>query len=255
MGAGVLFASLNSFFFERRVAMSTTSITKRHIIIVSIVLAFLLSVQAQAVIYPFAPIYENAPPAVADQMALQLSMGVEAYGTEQVEFIFYNNLSPGYTIESPSSPLPGIITGVFFEDGFLDSLDLDVAYPDPSSGVDFYEKSSGDIDPAPWGLPLGSGHSFEATSVSGVNGGAEPGEGVGIVFSLNGGDISDIYDAISAGFAGDLAGDSLRIGIHVQNYGTGEEYSDAFILTPIPPSVIIGLLGMGIAGIKLRKFA
>ncbi|MBC8468429.1 MAG: hypothetical protein H8D56_03065 [Planctomycetes bacterium] len=44
------------------------------------------------------------------------------------------------------------------------------------------------------------------------------------------------------------------IGLHVQGTDTPEG-SEGYIHTPIPPSMVIGLLGMGIAGIKLRKYA
>ena len=46
--------------------------------------------------------------------------------------------------------------------------------------------------------------------------------------------------------------DHIRIGLHVQDLG-GE--SDTLILTPVPGAWILGVLGLSVAGIKLRKHA
>jgi hypothetical protein len=44
----------------------------------------------------------------------------------------------------------------------------------------------------------------------------------------------------------------LRIGIHVQAIGISGN-SDSFIMTPVPGAVILGMLGLSVAGWKLRK--
>ena len=43
--------------------------------------------------------------------------------------------------------------------------------------------------------------------------------------------------------------------VALSNSTTENKYQDYVVKTPIPPSVIIGLIGMGVAGLKLRKFA
>jgi hypothetical protein len=83
------------------------------------------------------------------------------------------------------------------------------------------------------------------------------------VFDIGTHSFGDVINALNVGFnpyptnytgTGSFDGwelPNLRIGIKVQGIG---DYSDTYILTPIPPSVIIGLLGVGVAGMKLRKF-
>jgi hypothetical protein len=79
---------------------------------------------------------------------------------------------------------------------------------------------------------------------------------------------ADVINAINVGFNPDLyydGGDaydgwtepSLRIGIHVQGIDGpwGCDQSDTYILTPVPGSVLLGMLGLSVAGLKLRKFA
>lgn len=240
--------------------MSNSRTMKRHVI-VSIVLALFLSVQSQATIYPFSAVSSNSPD--ASTMALQLSMEVLEYGgsgSGQVIFKFYNNLAPGDVVVG--SPLEGIITGIYFEDGFLGSL-VTPTIPISDAGDAMNIVPVTVTGAAPWGLPFGIDvHAFEAQSSPGVKPGVTQGEGLGIVFNLaSGGTIGQVENALSQGFTGPISPySSLRIGLHVQNLdrvsGSGDGFeSDAFILTPIPSAVLLGILGLGVAGIKLRKFA
>ena len=41
----------------------------------------------------------------------------------------------------------------------------------------------------------------------------------------------------------------------LSNSSDDSHYQDYVVMTPIPPSVVLGLLGLGVVGLKLRKFA
>jgi len=230
--------------------------------LVSLVLIFLLvlSTEAQADLYGFAAVSWNST--AADAMAAQLSLEVvdlgETGGVHQVEFILKNNIAP-YTAADPLDPVLGVITGLAFEDGVLFDMGVINTYPDPldsGSVVSFVE------DPTPpsgtWGLGFDTTHFFraDATSPSPTDG-VNPYEAVGIEFDLVAGKtFGDVISAISQGFSGPIVtGESLRIGVHVQNLPPGTEKSDAFILTPTPGALILGILGLGAACWKLRRFA
>ncbi|MFH1882703.1 MAG: hypothetical protein ABIL62_08340 [Planctomycetota bacterium] len=244
--------------------MSITRTTLRRMSFLSLVLVFLLilSTEAQADLYGFEAVSWNSP--AADAMAAQLSLELVDLGIAnpgdpyQVEFIFKNNIAP-YTATDPLDPVLGIITGLAFEDGALFDMGVINHYPDPldsGSVVSFVE------DPTPptgtWGLGFDTTHFFRADATpppptDGVN----PYEAVGIEFDLIAGKTyQHVIDAINQGFTGPIViGESLRIGIHVQNLDPDGDRSDAYIMTPIPASVVLGMLGLGVAGLKLRKFA
>jgi len=81
-----------------------------------------------------------------------------------------------------------------------------------------------------------------------------------------------IWDAIALGFlteeqiayyGEDWYDDSLRVGIHVKGLYDGDSESfwmvpegfDPQAVVPLPGAVLLGMLGLGVAGIKLRKYA
>ncbi|MHC4726054.1 MAG: hypothetical protein ACYS17_02410 [Planctomycetota bacterium] len=246
--------------------MLDKSIKKRLIISLSLVIVsvFILSTETRANLYGFAAISDNS--GISGQMAQQLSLEVTPYGSNQVLFDFKNNIAP----YASGSPVDGIIGGLFFEDGAL--LGVASIIEDPfnvTNPVDFETP----LNPASKSFPEGNTLSppfqttahFWATSSGTISNGVNPGEQVGLVFDLKGGNtFANVITAINLGFTNPNPGGntSLRIGIHVQNLGGDEDgdgvpgdYSDSYILTPIPASVILGILGMGVVGIKLRKYA
>jgi len=230
---------------------------------VSLVFVFLLilSTEARAELYGFAAISDNS--GVSGWMAQQLSLKVTPYGTNQVLFDFRNNIAP-YAVSSPYI-INGIIGSVFFEDGALlglaKILDIDnepALYP----GVDF--KTSGNPEEKTFPVggtlvpPFKTTAHFWATKDQSIDNGVNPVEKVGIVFDLESTKtFADVITAINLGFTNPNPGGntSIRIGVHVQNLPPETAQSDSFILTPIPASVILGVLGLGVAGLKLRKFA
>ena len=73
-------------------------------------------------------------------------------------------------------------------------------------------------------------------------------EYVTISFSL----VTNIdFDDVLYGIRNPYSADGLLIGIHVQSI-EGDE-SDWFV-TPVPGAAILGMLGLGVAGLKLRRF-
>lgn len=231
---------------------------KRYVGFVSLVVFLLvLSTEARAELYPFEAVSWNSGVSTANAMAAQLSLEVIDYGTPdtgdpyQVEFKFNNNILPYQVVPGET----GIITGLAFEDGTL--LDIAVIKPylsGPGSQVDFV------ADPSPpagtWGLGFDVSHYFlaDAEPPSPANG-VNPGEAVGIVFDLlDGKDFDAVIAALNQGFTGPIvSGESLRIGIHVQNLGDRGDYSDAFILTPEPGSLLLGSIGIGMVIARCRK--
>lgn len=257
--------------------MLAKRIMERHIVFLSLVLIFVanLSTEVRADLFHFGAISDNS--GVSGLMATQLSLEVTDYGSNQVLFEFKNNIAP-YEVSNPEE---GIIGSLFFEDGAL--LGVASIIDDPlnaANPVDFETP----LNPASKNFPAGGTLSspfqttahFWSTNVGSIANGVNPGEQVGIVFDLlNGNTFGNVITAINSGFTssdpsiydkdGNLlyAGTTLRIGVHVQNLGGDEDgdgtlgdYSDSFIVTtPVPASVVIGMLGICVAGLKLRKFA
>jgi len=239
-------------------------------IIVSLVLVFLvvLSTEARAETFGFAAISNNS--GVSGTMAQQLSVEVTPYGTDHVLFTFMNNIDP-YAVDPP---IEGIIGGVFFEDGalltFEDIFDFET---DPTNypGVDFEIDGSGQgnfpeggtLDPA-----FVTTAGFWSRNDDSIDNGVNIFEKVGMLFKLEnqtGTGFDDVIAAINLGFTAPDPdqNNSLRIGVHVQNLPgydkdgnwTDTDGSDSFIMVPVPGAVLLGLLGLGVVGLKLRKYA
>ncbi len=233
--------------------MSALRTAKRLMSFLSLVLVsvFILSTEAQAVMFGFENISNNDVLDAATGEA-QLSVDVTDPGSNNVLFTFSN-----------VGPLASSITDIYFDDGPL----LGIASIDNSDpGVSFLQLASPPELPGantvvpPFVTTVGFLADSDAPPVAnGVN----PGETVGIVFDIGSKTFADVINAINVGFdpsnyTGSGIHDgwiepSLRIGIHVQGFDGGG--SEGFIMTPIPASVVLGMLGLGVAGLKLRKFA
>ncbi len=233
--------------------MSASRSARRRMSFLSLVLVFVvfLSTEARANLYGFEAITNNSVADVAIGEA-QLSVVVTDPGGDQVLFTFQN-----------IGPAASSITDIYFDDGPL----LGIASIDNSDpGVSFLQLASPPELPGantvvpPFVTTVGFLADSDAPPVAnGVN----PGETVGIVFDIGSKTFADVINAINVGFdpsnyTGSGIHDgwiepSLRIGIHVQGFDGGG--SEGFIMTPIPTSVVLGILGLGVAGLKLRKFA
>lgn len=250
--------------------MSASRMEKRYMGMVSLIFVFLLipSTGAQAELFGFAAITNNS--GVEGDMALQLSVDVEAYGTNQVSFTFYNNALDPYQSASPES---GITTKALFDDGALLGIANVFNGPDVQfsqiGGTDMPVLQGGNGPPIYFETTAGFGAKADPPPPQNGVGPWDPSlepwnpEYVQIVFNIESSlTFDDVIDAIYRGFTDPLNEDALRIGLHVQNLGgdlDGDgipgDFSDSFILTPTPGAVVLGMLGLGVAGLKLRKFA
>jgi len=205
----------------------------------ALVILTAMGAPGQADLYYFKCITDNSAANAAIGEA-QLSVDVTAGATaQQVRFDFYN-----------IGPDASSITDIYFDDGTL----LGIAAVYNSTGVHFTQNMPGNtVSPA--NLPGAheltppfeavadfSADSDAPTQRNGVN----PGETVGILFNLQTGGTFD--DVIS-----ELASRELRIGIKVQGFENGG--SEGFVdspRVPLPGAVLLGSVGLGMAGWRLR---
>jgi hypothetical protein len=235
--------------------MLTRRKIKCHIVFLNLVLIFvaILSTEAQADMFDQWRIVENNS-GLYSTYANQLSVDVTQFGS-MVDFTFSN-----------VGPNPSAITGIYFEDGTLLGLASVIASDpfadDPSRDGLVLGQPAHPSNMPGWSTLDPKFYASSAFSVgsSGAPDGVSPGESVVLRYALHSGKtINDVLNAIHVGFdpstyyvGGSWTQDHIRIGLHVQDIG---QESDSLILTPAPASVIIAMLGICVAGIKLRKFA
>jgi len=222
----------------------------KKLIFITIVCAF-LAAPAMADLYGFYCITNNNPTNAAIGEA-QLTVDVTSYGTNQVLFTLLN-----------AGPQASSITDIYFDDGSLLALAalIDKDENGGLAGVDFTQEYFAKV--APPDLPGGESVSlefdateyFKADSDSPVSSnGVGPEEYLGVIFDLQ----TDPYAKTLADVLNDLASGELRIGIHVQAIGISGD-SESFInnpyVVPVPGAVLLGMLGLSVAGLKLRKYA
>jgi hypothetical protein len=208
-----------------------------------------LATQSQAEMYGFFPI--TASSTLRADVADQLVLEVTGVGPE-VRFTFTNE-----------GPIESFIGQTYFDDaaGVLNLMSAPINGP----GVEFIIPGGGSAN-----LPGGNGAPYHFTTdfKAGADelgldkDGVDIHENVTIPFSLKSGkSLSDVIAALNAGATDPTDGTgTLRIGIHVQSLGGAGGLSDAYLLTPppavpVPGAVILGLLGMSLAGWRLRRFA
>ena len=226
---------------------------KRNIIFLSLVLVFvaILSTEARAnyVEFSFKAVTNNPMPEPISAIESQLSLVVT------------NQNYDGYIIGS------GQLGLILYNTGLLTS-DVHEIYVDDGvfAGVapTIYQSNS-DLLPYPAGLAPGNlpgaPPGFVATALysadNGNGDGLDNGESVALVFDLASGKTwSDIMAAINEGFINNYESlDSLTdlaIGLHVRSIGSDGQ-SQSFVMTPLPATILLGLLGLGMGGWKLRK--
>jgi hypothetical protein len=161
----------------------------------------------------------------------QLLVDVTDAGGGQVLFTFSN-----------SGPEDSSITDVYFDDGTL----LGIASIVNTVGtVEFSQNATPEELPAANNAspPFVTTAGFSADSVEPVQPlGVNPGETLGIVFDLIGG--QTFADTL-----GELAAGTLRIGIHVQGYYSGG--SESFVNVPEPSTAL--LISIGLVGLAARR--
>ena len=190
----------------------------------------------QAVIVPFYGITNDNPDNIAigeDQLFVEVTNGGPS-----VTFTFYNVGSSQCTI-----------TDVYFDDGTL----LEI-----TGLIDRDEGTGGDLDvdfsqhASPGNLPGGGDMADPFVTTAGFSAdavpppaweGVDPGESLGVVFSLTSGDINLVLQ--------ELLDTTLRIGIHVQNFDGGG--SESFVNEPVPEPATMALLGLGVLLLRKRR--
>ena len=193
--------------------------------------------------YGFARISNNGAVDVGPQLLVDVISNDAYAAANQVLFKFRNE-----------GPVASSICDVYFDDGTL----LGMAGVIDSSGTSFSQGAR------PRDFPGGAALSpaFETTADFSADSdsppqpnGVNPGEWVGIIFNLKPGKtFASVIEAIGLGLSNPWDENSLRIGIHVQGLPDNDE-SDLFLHAPVPTAVLLGLLGLGAAGLKLRRFA
>ena len=204
-----------------------------------ITLAALATVsQAELYTYGFTRI---EPHNASENIAAQLFVDVTNEGVlaGQTLFVFRNVGLVESTIKK-----------VLFDDGAL--LGIAELRQDGTT-VSFTEPASNEVLPEGEHLspPFETTEGFSALAEPPpATWGVDPGEQLGIVFDLK--ESKTYLDVLAS-----LASGDLRIGLHVISIGSNAE-SDAFVndgVVPLPGAVLLGMLGMGAAGWRLRRFA
>ncbi|MBN1361369.1 MAG: hypothetical protein JW993_12295 [Sedimentisphaerales bacterium] len=192
--------------------------------------------------YGFGRISDNGSVDVAYQLFVDVTN--DGYGSDQAFFRFRNE-----------GPVASSICDVYFDD-FDDAEDRTLA------GIAEIVNGPG-VSFSQWARPrnLSGGAALSFYTTEGLSAdsdtpvatwGVNPGEWLGIVFDLQK-DFSSVIGALNTGAANPLRTDSLRIGIHVQ--GLPDDESDLFVHAPVPGALLLGMLGLGAAGLRLRKHA
>jgi hypothetical protein len=203
---------------------------KKHAIgyalIISLLLPALAPTPGRADIYHFFNLTHNGP----DDLSGQLTVNVTQPSAEQVSFLFQNAVG-----------IPSSVCDVYFYNG---SYISGTPTQSQSTGVSF----SGPAKPGhlPGYDTTGVVYSADSDSpnvpANGIN---KSPESLQYVFNLySGRTFASLLEGLRDG--------DFAIGFHVQSIGTSG-YSDSYITTPIPGAVLLGLLGLGAAGLKLRR--
>jgi hypothetical protein len=211
------------------------AVVKRTILIA--VVCASIATPAMADMYGFYCITDKAS-AVDAAAASQLSVNITQVAADptKVAFTFKNDVGT-----------PCSITDIYFYDGVL--VNFKSVSIDQSDGV--YYPADGEASPGhlpDYDPKLGVLYSTDSTKpATGVN---VLGEWITLTYTLqNGVSFDGVLDGLEDG--------TIVIGVHVTAFADGG--SASFLATPsvvpIPGAVLLGMLGLGTAGLRLRRTA
>ena len=227
---------------------SATNQTRWSAMVVAVAMGFVtasaFAPAAHADMYGFLCITNNSAVDAAigeAQLFVEVTdQGTNDQGDNVVRFTFTN------TGAGASS-----ITDVYYDDGALLELVQLIDADDGTggdAGVDFSEGANpadlpgGELLDPPFHVT--SGFAADSDSPPPANG-VNPGEWLGIEYTLEAG--KNFSDVIAQ-----LNDDTLRIGIHVQDFDGGG--SEGFVHVPAPGAAALGLAGIGMVGWLKRRY-
>lgn len=231
-----------------------------------LLLAFLPGI-GRANLYNFGRITNNSLDAGGNPVdgSSWFSVDIRSDAANQVTFEFFNN--------APASPTLGYLAAiaqVYFYDGALIGSSVASWTGGETSSAPFVWFQEPDLPGSNlpgFNAPATKAYASadaEDPATQGLTGwGVHSGESLAITFQKNGLTLASVLGLLDTSGSSQRTAGTLQIGIHVQalpgfdesdDWGRGEA-SDAFVLTPVPGAVLLGMLGLGAAGWRLRRFA
>jgi hypothetical protein len=219
---------------------------KKHCIYVLVVFVC-ITVPVKANYYEYNDLWRitfNSSYDLSSQLSIAVTNEDFVETANQIAFVFYNDAG-----------IDSSITDIYFDDGIGQNRVLDSvigiynsdgvnfslgAHPaDPPGYSSFHTTDNFNLDvPKPdQGVDVGNRNEY-----------------VAIVFDLvEGKSFSDVIDLLYKGFPinDGTSENSLRIALHISSIGS-ESLSDTYCV-PVPGTIILGILGLGVGGWKLRK--
>lgn len=225
--------------------------TRSVVIALCICAVFSTQSLADMMEYGFFNVTHNAGnPDVGSQLVMQVTdviPDLNGNGSADEQGVLFTFLNTG--------PIASSIGAIYYRDGGLMAtalIDDDENADDwlllgmgniPANPVDFELDSKVNPPHLPGADAYGFKSVFFATDWDdNSNDGVGVGESLGVLFT------GKSYATV----VGELNSGEMLVGLHVQQIGPNGG-SDSYVMTPVPGAVLLGFLGLGYAGIKLRK--